>query len=416
MLETKFYQENRKKLSEYMVDNSFYFVHSGSELESTYDECFLFEPYRNFLYLTGVSRPDALFVMTKIDGVVKETLFMHIPTPRETMYTGATFDKEKLMAETGIANVVDINTWEDFLSRMMIRYDIQDAYMDMARWRSKYFLNKEQLLAHELKESYPYLNIHNAYQKVCSLRTVKSAPEIEAHRKAVKITEEGVKNMLKHMKPGMMECQIEAYYDFILKGYNVKAPAFTTIAATGINACTLHYVDNDTVTKDGDMILFDLGAKWDQYCADVSRTYPVNGKFSPRQKELYNVVLKGLDAAISLSKPGQKKADLQLISKKVMAEELIKIGKISKPEEIDKYYFHGSGHFIGLDTHDVGDYDEILLEKDMMFTLEPGLYFKDEGIGIRIEDTILITEDGCDVFSKDIPKTVEEIERFMSGE
>jgi Xaa-Pro aminopeptidase len=245
------------------------------------------------------------------------------------------------------------------------------------------------------------------------MRTVKSKEEIEAHYKSAAITEEAVKNMLKNMKPGMTECQIEAYYDFVLKSHNVKIPAFWTIAATGKNACIMHYVDNDTKTKDGDMILFDLGAQWDHYCTDVSRTYPVNGKFTERQKQLYNAVLKGLDAALAATKPGQLKGELQLISKRVMAEELVKIGKISTVEEIDKYYFHGSGHFIGLNTHDVGDHDGMILEEDMMFTLEPGLYFDDEEIGIRIEDTILVTKDGCEVLSAGIPKTVEEIEAFM---
>ena len=172
------------------------------------------------------------------------------------------------------------------------------------------------------------------------MRTVKSKEEIEAHYKSAAITEEAVKNMLKNMKPGMTESQIEAYYDFVLKSHNVKIPAFWTIAATGKNACIMHYVDNNTKTKDGDMILFDLGAQWDHYCTDVSRTYPVNGKFTERQKQLYNVVLKGLDAALAATKPGQLKGELQLISKRVMAEELVKIGKISTVEEIDKYYFH----------------------------------------------------------------------------
>lgn len=414
MLKTEVYVKNRKKLSEWMMDNSFYFVHSGDEVESSDDECYIFEPYRNFIYLTGVNVPGAVFVMTKVNGKVNETLFMHIPTARETMYTGATFDGEKLKKDTGIKNVVDISTFDDFMSRLMFKNDVQDAYMDMARWRLYYSHNSEQDLADKLKKAYPYLNVHNAYQKICEFRTIKTKEEIEAHRKACKITEEAVKNMLVNMKPGMTECQIEAYYDFILKGYNVKIPAFTTIAATGINACTLHYVDNDTVTKDGDMILFDLGAQWEHYCADVSRTYPVNGKFTERQKQLYNAVLMGLKAAEELSKPGQKKNELQLISKKVMADELVRIGKISKPEEIDQYYFHGSGHFIGLNTHDVGDTDDMILKEDMMFTLEPGLYFKDEGIGIRIEDTILITKDGCEVFSGGIPKEIDEIEAWMA--
>ena len=160
--------------------------------------------------------------------------------------------------------------------------------------------------------------------------------------------------------------------------------------------------------------MFDLGAQWDLYCTDVSRTFPVNGKFTEKQKMLYNVVLKGLETAISLSKPGQLKSELQQISKKVMAEELVKIGYIEKEEDISKYYMHGSGHFIGLNVHDVGDYNDIVLAEDMMFTLEPGLYFDDEKLGIRIEDTILITKDGCEVFSGGIPKTVEEIEAYMA--
>ncbi|MBP0969238.1 MAG: M24 family metallopeptidase, partial [Oscillospiraceae bacterium] len=157
-----------------------------------------------------------------------------------------------------------------------------------------------------------------------------------------------------------------------------------------------------------------LGAQVDRYCTDVSRTYPVNGKYTERQKQLYNAVLAGLKAAEAATKPGQKKNELQDISKRVMAEELIKIGKISRPEEIDQYYFHGSGHFIGLNTHDVGDNGDIILEKDMMFTLEPGLYFRDENMGFRIEDTILITEDGCDILSDIIPKEIDEIEAYMA--
>ncbi len=415
MFNSEFYINNRQKVASNMKDNSFYFWHSGSEVESSDDECFAFQPYRNFVYLTGLRVPDALLVITKLNNKVSELLFMHIPTARENMYTGASFDEEKLKKDTGINDIKDEKTFDDFISRLMFGNDVQDAYMDMAKWRIYYPYNKECELADRLKKAYPFLNIHNMYSKACKYRTIKSKEEIEAHRKACKITEEAVKKMLLNMKPGMKECEIEAYYDFVLKSYGLKYPAFSTIAAAGPRACTLHYVDNNIETRDGEMILFDLGAHWDLYAADVSRTYPVNGKYTPRQKELYNCVLKGLNAALALSKPGQKKNELQLISKKVMAEELIKIGKINKIEEIDQYYFHGSGHFIGLNTHDVGDDPDMVLCEDMVFTLEPGLYFKDEGIGIRIEDTILITRDGCEVLSGGIPKDVDEIEAFMKG-
>lgn len=176
----------------------------------------------------------------------------------------------------------------------------------------------------------------------------------------------------------------------------------------------MHYVANDRKMLSGDMILFDLGAEWCYYASDVSRTFPVNGKFTEQQKALYNVVLKGLEAAIAATRPGQPKHELQEISKAVMAEELIKLGMIQKPEEIMKYYFHSSGHYIGLYTHDVGN-DKALLEENMMFTLEPGLYFDELNLGIRIEDTILITKDGCEVLTGDIPKTVEEIETYMAN-
>jgi Xaa-Pro aminopeptidase len=414
MLAKDFYVRTRKRLAEQMEDNTFYFVHSGNEVESTNDECYLFEPYRNFLYLVGIEVTGATLLITKFNGKVSEILFMHVPTARETMYTGSVLNEDYIKEVTGIETIMDEHAWNDRISRIMFGNDVQVAYMDMARWRMNYPHNEQQRIAAELKDAYPYLRIRNMYPTVCAFRTVKEPEEIEAHRKSAAITNEAVRCMLRNMKPGMKEYEIEAYYDFVLKSNGVKVPAFTTIAASGPNNNTLHYSDNDRTTEDGDLILFDLGAQYDRYCTDCSRTYPVNGKYTERQKQLYNAVLAGLKAAEDLSKPGQKKNELQKISKQVMAEELIKIGKISKPEEVDQYYFHGSGHFIGLNTHDVGDTEDMVLQKDMMFTLEPGLYFRDEGMGFRIEDTILITEDGCDVLTDVIPKEIDEIEAYMA--
>lgn len=414
MFTSETYKKRREKLVQTFKDNSLYIVCSGENIDSTDDECYIFEPYRNFYYLTGLQQPDAKLLISKINGKVNQILFMHYPTEMEQRWNGTKFDANEVKELSGVDRISPEDGFESMISRLIFRNDIQDIYVDIARMDMNYHLNKSQTFANKLKEIYPFITFHNAYQTVCTMRTVKDSDEIEAHRKAVNITEEGVKNILKNMKPGMTESQIEAYYDFVLKGYNIKKPAFTTIAATGKNACIMHYTDNDTVTKENDLILFDLGAQWQHYCADVSRTYPVSGKFTERQKQLYNVVLKGLEAAEEMSKPGQLKSELQLISKKVMAQELVKIGKIKEEKEIDKYYFHGSGHLIGLNTHDVGDRDDMILEENVMFTLEPGLYFDDEEIGIRIEDTLLVTKDGCEILSAGIPKTVEEIEAFMS--
>ncbi|NLW69805.1 MAG: M24 family metallopeptidase [Eubacteriaceae bacterium] len=407
------YQQRRKKYQDAMKDNSMAFLYSGDEAESSHDECFAFEVYRNFYYLTGVDTPKAIYLVFKVAGVVSETLLMHTPTEHEQRWSGIKFDIDELKEKTGISAIRPLEDWEDVVSRGLFGSGVKDCYMDMARWRMSYPYNGEQKLAHQLLKAYPYLTMHNSYETVAQMRTVKTPEEIAAHRKACLITEQAVKNMLDNIKPGMMEYEVEAYYDFVLKSNEVMTPAFPTIAAGGINACYMHYMRNNSRLADGDMILFDLGARWDYYCADVSRTYPVNGKFTARQKELYNVVLAGLNAALEATKPGQPKDELQNISKQVMAQELMKLKMIETPEEISKYYFHGSGHFIGLDTHDVGA-NGMTLAKDMVFTLEPGLYFDDEKIGIRIEDTILITEDGKEVLSGGIPKTVEEIEAYMS--
>lgn len=211
----------------------------------------------------------------------------------------------------------------------------------------------------------------------------------------------------------MMEYQIESYFDFALKQHGVKDFAFKTIAASGKNATVLHYSDNNSKTEDGDLILFDVGAQYEYYNGDISRTFPVNGKFTDRQKTIYNIVLEGQQIVIDRAKAGIEFKSLNCILKDYYAKALSKIGLISNDEEVSKYYYHGVSHLLGLETHDVGRHNEGLLKSGMVMTVEPGLYIAEEGIGIRIEDNILIEDNGCRVLSKDIIKTVEDIEDFM---
>jgi len=302
---------------------------------------------------------------------------------------------------------------EKFFSRLLFRIPMDTLVVDEIPYQMDLPQTRQAAWIEKLLKTYPFLSVKNSNFELGILRSHKQPEEISAHRKACKVTEAGVKAMLQNIHPGMTEGQIEAYFDFMLKTEGA-GKAFDTIAASGKNACTLHYSENNCTLKDGDLILYDLGASWNYYCADVSRTYPVNGVFTKRQRELYNVVLKGLDAALALTRPGQQKDLLQKVSREVMAKELVALGVIQKEEEIQKYYKHGSGHFIGLFCHDVGK-DNAILEKDMVFTLEPGLYFAEEGIGIRIEDTILVTEDGYELLSGGIPKTPDEIEAFMAA-
>lgn len=411
MVSKEFHASRRRLYKELLKDNSAGFVFSGQEKEDRGDQMFPFTPYANFYYLTGFDQPKAVFVATKIQGVYKETLYIDHPDEMKARWQGISYDKETVRRETGMEQVEYLERFEEKLPFFARKNLIENLYIDIASWEEGFTQNPAQKFAQKILSCYPYLHVYNTFKDMALMRQVKSKEEIALHRRACEITTEGVKNILTHLHPGMTEYEIEAHFDFTLKSNHARH-AFATIAASGKNACVLHYVANDRVMQDGDMILFDLGAEWGNYASDVSRTFPVNGKFTEQQKQLYNVVLKGLEAAIAKTKPGQPKNELQEISKAVMAEELMKIGMIEKPEDIMKYYFHSSGHYIGLYTHDVGN-EEAILEPDMMFTLEPGLYFEELGIGIRIEDTILITENGCDVLTAGIPKTVEEIEQFM---
>ncbi|MDO4518793.1 MAG: aminopeptidase P family protein [Eubacteriales bacterium] len=413
MVSKEFHRSRRDLYKEYLTEDSIGFVFSGEEKEDRGDQKHPFTPYANFYYVTGFEQPKAVFMALKKDGNYQEVLFIDHPDEMKARWEGVSYDKESVKELTGIEQVEYLEKFEEKLHGIMRRSNPSNLYVDIANWEQLWGENPAQKFAHQMMQSYPYLQMHNSFQAFAQMRQVKTKEEISLHRKACEITAEGVKNILLNLKPEMYEYEIDAYFDFTLKSNHARC-AFPTIAASGSNACVLHYVANDRKMKNGDLILFDLGAEYGYYASDVSRTFPVDGHFTEQQACLYNIVLKGLETAIAHARPGQPKNELQEISKQVMAEELIKIGMIQKPEEIMKYYYHGSGHYIGLYTHDVGN-DKAVLEPDMMFTLEPGLYFDELGIGIRIEDTLLVTENGCEVLSGNIPKTISEIEAFMQN-
>ncbi len=414
MISQEFHKSRRRLYQDILKDNSMGFVFAGELKGDRGDQMFPFTPYANFYYLTGFAQPKAVFMAVKEAGKYQEILFIDHPDEKKQRWEGISYTKESVRAETGIEQVEYLERFMDCLPLFGRKNMIENLYVDIAKWERSFAQDPAQRFASKIQADYPYIHVYNTFQQMSLMRQVKTAEEIALHRQACRITSEGVKRMLAELKPGMYEYQAEAYFDFVLKSQNA-VHAFPTIAASGPNACILHYVANDRKMQEGDMILFDLGAQWGYYASDVSRTYPVSGRFTEQQKELYQVVLDGLEAAIARTRPGQPKDELQKISKDVMAKGLIDLGMIQEKEEIEQYYYHGSGHYIGLYTHDVGD-EQAILEEDMMFTLEPGLYFPDLGIGIRIEDTILVTRDGCEVLSGDIPKTVDEIEAFMAGQ
>ena len=316
---------------------------------------------------------------------------------------------------SGIENAAYKDGFEVFLNRLFSGVDEMNVYLDMERDSFNSLNNIVGVFAKDLVRKYPFLRIKNVYPRIVPLRKVKTKEEIEEMQKAIKITIEGVNSLMKNAKAGMKEYELEAYFDFVCKKNGAKDFAFKTIAAAGKNAATLHYVDNNSEMKDGDLILFDLGAQWNYYNADITRTFPVNGKFTKRQKEVYEAVLRVNEECIKMLKPGVKFLEWNKQARDMIAEECIKLGLIDKKEDVTKYYWHSIGHGLGLDTHDIDRPDRnTVFEEGMVWTVEPGIYIEEESIGIRIEDDVLITKDGSEVLTKDMIKSVEDIEEFMS--
>lgn len=412
-MNNNFYKENRKALAKDLTNGSLVVMFAGEAIKKTADEVFPFVANRNFLYLTGIKDPSVIFTMYKVNDEVKEKIFIKKADPFWEKWLGKTISSDEAKEASGVENIGFIDEFEGHMHWLISTEMIETAYFDLERDEFNQLPTCNEQFSKKLAERYPYVRIKNVYNMIANLREVKSNYEVDEMRKAIEITIEGVEALMKNAKAGMLEYQLEAYFDFVLKTNGCKDYAFKTIAAAGKNATVLHYMVNNTEIKDGDLVLFDLGAQWNYYNADISRTFPVNGKFTERQKQIYNIVLKANLETIKAIKPGVPFGKLNEVTKKVLAEGLKEIGLIEKDEELSKYYYHGVSHHLGLDTHDVGTRQGELKE-GMILTVEPGLYIEEEGIGIRVEDDVIVTADGRENLTKNMIKTVEEIEAFMA--
>ncbi|CAH2465401.1 aminopeptidase P family protein [Bacillus sp. S4] len=412
-MKSTFFAQNRERLVKTLPDESITILFAGQAPHMSADAHYKFVPNRNFYYLTGIDEPNVIFMLKKFGNSVEETLFIEKSDPVLEKWVGKTVSKEEAEKLSGIKKVVYLDSFEKTMTNTLFAENVKHVNLDLELREWNGTETKTLAFAKHVREQYPHITIGNVYPSICELRVFKTEEEIEIIREAIAVTKEGIYNVLKHAKAGIMEYELEAHFDFILKSSGIKHHAFNTILASGKNATVLHYEGNDAKVDQGDLVLLDLGAQKDYYNADISYTFPASGTFSSRQKQIYNIVLKALKETTELIKPGLKFAVLNEHTKKVLAEECKAIGLIQEDEELSKYYYHGVSHFLGLDTHDVGTYKERVLEEGMVITIEPGLYIEEESIGIRIEDDILVTKDGFENLSKDIVRSVEEIEEFM---
>jgi len=407
------FTNNRKKLCSKLEENSITLMFAGEAPYKSADETYMFTPNRNFYYLTGIDREKMILMLVKTTGKVEETLFIQKNDPLMARWVGEKMPEEEAKQISGIENIKFVEELEETFGSILDKLKIDNLCLDLERQEFHISMATSQRFAKGAMERYPYLRIKNIYHEIASLRLVKSEEEIELISQAIDITNRGIKALMKNSKVGMKEYELEAYFNFILKSEGVTDYAFSTIAAGGKNATILHYDKNNSELEDGKLILFDLGAQYKYYNADISRTFPINGRFTERQKQIYNVVLRAQEEVTKIARPGILFSVLNDTAKSILTEGCIELGLIKEASELPKYYFHGVSHYLGLDTHDVGNRN-IELRPGMVVTNEPGLYIEEENIGIRIEDDILITEDGCVNLSKQIIKTVEEIEEFMA--
>lgn len=422
-INNKMYIRNRAKLVEKLRPSSLAILNSNDEMPRSGDQTFIFRQNSDMFYLTGLDQEKCILTLCPGHPVesMREMIFAVKTSDMMVIWNGHKYTLEEIREVSGIANVKWLDefdiTLRDLMSRVQVVYLNQNEYPK--------FMTEVPVLdarfAGKMRQDFPVHTYERLAPVITGLRLVKEPEEIVQIQKACDLTNEGFRRVLKFVKPGLKEYEVEAEFthEFIRKGGT--GHAYTPIIASGASGCILHYTTNYNTCKDGDLLLMDVGAEYGNYAADMTRTIPVNGRFSPRQREVYDAVLRIMKSATSMLKPGKTIEKWHAEVCKLMEKELVGLGLISKADlkkqtadspAYFRYYMHGIGHFLGLDVHDVGS-RQVVFENGMVMTCEPGIYIPEEGIGIRLENDIMIAEEPVDLMAE-IPVEADEIERLMA--
>ena len=424
-LDKALYIKNREKFVEKLKPSSLAIFHANDIMPTNADGTMKFRQNNDLFYLTGIDQEETVLVLCPDfpNEAMREILFIRETNEHIAVWEGHKYTKEEAHEASGIKNIQWVENFEGVVNTLAalseniylnanehLRADVQVESRDAK------FMKKT-------KERFPLHQYHRAAPLMHGLRSVKEQWEIDQMQIACDITEKGFRRILKFVKPGVKEYEIEAEFmhEFLRNGS--RGFAYEPIIASGANACVLHYVDNNQPCRDGDLILFDVGAEYGNYNADMSRSIPVNGRFTKRQKDVYNAVLRVKRGAIDILRPGTNIQEYHKEVGKMMEAELISLGLLDQTDVKNqnpnqplykKYFMHGTSHHIGLDVHDVGTmYGPIT--PGMVFTVEPGIYIQEENMGIRLENDIVIQSDGHLDLMRNIPIEPEEIEDLMNS-
>lgn len=427
----------RSQLKEFMrrmAPKSVAIIPGAHDTRRSNDTHYRFRQDSDFLYLTGFEEPDAVAVI-KPEGDTKYTLFVRPRDPEREIWDGRRAGVEGAKRDFGAEDAFPTAEFEsklaDFLDgaevlyyRLGVDQDLDNTIIqEIARMRS---LNRKPI--------HPPQTIIDPATIVHEMRVLKSADEIEIMQTAADIAAEAHCEAMKAAKPGMHEYQLEALIEQIFRRRGAAAPAYTSIVGAGSNATVLHYINNDGALRDGDLLLIDAGAEYKGYASDITRTFPINGRYTKPQRDIYDLVLKAQMACVEMVRPGVTHDQLKQRSIEILTEGMVELGllkgkteKLIEEKKYEKFYMHGLGHMLGIDVHDVGRYyygtESRALEPGVVMTVEPGIYIAPNaedvpeqylGIGVRIEDDVLCTSNGPRVLTHKVPKQAEEIEELIS--
>lgn len=430
----RIFQERRRKVAEKLKDGVLVVAAMPEAKRNGNVE----HPYRqdsNLYYLTGFEEPQSVFVFRP--GRKPETvMFVREKNPDRETWDGFRFGTAQTQSDFGIDEVYPIEEFEKRIADLMAKAD--GLYFRFQKNPEVDRLMNEALIQQKLatgRSGYGLLPVYDADEFLGEFRVIKGEFDLHNHRTACELTAAAHTELMKYVKPGTNERELEGYFIYQIMKRGAARVGYNSIVAGGANACTLHYVFNDQPLKDGDLLLVDAGGEYNYFTADITRTYPVNGRFTKAQAEVYQAVLDVQKKVIAAVRPGLPFNDLQDLGTQLLTDALLELGLLTgRKEDIiaaglqKKYYPHGIGHFLGMDVHDAGLYldrqgNRREIEPGMVFTVEPGIYIpwndevaaeKYRGIGVRIEDNILVTNSGVEILTQDCPKEIADIEKAMA--
>jgi Xaa-Pro aminopeptidase len=420
---SKLYEQNRQRFIKKMKPRSLAIFPASPVFPKSGDGTYGYKPDADVLWLSGITQEKTIVVLypDNPDKNMREVLVLLRPNELLEKWVGHKLRKEEATAISGIKNVQWLDGFDTMLQVMMNSAETvylntnEHNRLDTELYRTDLFF------VQEVMKKYPVHTYDRAARIMKELRNIKTKEEIEVTKEAIAITAKALNRVLKFVKPGVMEHEIEAEITHEFLRNRATGHAYGCIIASGDRARTLHYEENNQECKDGELLLMDFGAEYGNYNADLTRTIPVNGKFTRRQKEVYNACLAVHNHGKKILKPGLLFQDYVKSINEEMEKQLLKIGLISKDDikkqdpdspAYRKYFYHGVTHYLGIVVHDIGSYTDTIKE-GMLFTIEPGIYIEEEQMGIRIENNVWITKNGNIDLFKDMPITVEEIEAAM---